>query len=69
MQLFFHPRFSDADYRLVWMLKKGYINELCGETLIDLRMGVPAVLIGGVPHGVRKGAPATNSIGIMVTLT
>jgi hypothetical protein len=26
----------------MWMLTRGYINKLCGETPTDLRMGVPA---------------------------
>jgi hypothetical protein len=37
------------------MLMRGYINQLCGETPTDLRMGVPA--------------PTTNFVGLTVTLT
>jgi hypothetical protein len=39
----------------MWMLIKGYINQLCGETHDDLRMRVPA--------------PTTNFVGREVTLT
>jgi hypothetical protein len=37
------------------MLIKGYINQLCGQTPTNLRMGVPA--------------PKTNFVGLSVTLT
>jgi hypothetical protein len=37
--LCFHPHVATVDYGHVWMLIKGYIYQLCGETL---RMGVPA---------------------------
>jgi hypothetical protein len=41
-QVFFFTRFTAADPGHVWMLIKGYINELFGETSIDLRMGLPS---------------------------
>jgi hypothetical protein len=37
------------------MLIRGYINQLCGQTPTDLRMGVPA--------------PTTTFVGLPVTLT
>jgi hypothetical protein len=40
--LFFFTRCTAADSGHVWMLIEGYINQLCGETPTDLRMGVPA---------------------------
>jgi hypothetical protein len=54
-RLFYHPPFTASDYSLAWMLIKGYTCQLCGETPIDLRMGVPA--------------PTTNYNGMSVTLT
>jgi hypothetical protein len=55
-RLFFFTRFSRAaDFGHVWMLIKGYINHLCGETPNDLRMRVPA--------------PTTSFAGVEVTLT
>jgi hypothetical protein len=42
MPLVILTRFTAADSGHVWMLIKGYVNHLCGETLTDLRMGVPA---------------------------
>jgi hypothetical protein len=42
MQHFFHPRFIASDGGHEWMLKKGYVYQLRGETPTDLRMGVPA---------------------------
>jgi hypothetical protein len=54
MQLFFHPRFIVADCGHVLVLIKGYINQLCGETPIDLRMGAPA--------------PTTTFVGMSVML-
>jgi hypothetical protein len=53
-QILFYYRFSIANSAHVWMLIKGYINHLCGETPTDLRMGVLA-------H-------ATNFVGLSVTL-
>jgi hypothetical protein len=52
---FFFTRFTAAGSRHVWMLIKGYINQLCGETPPDLRMGVPA--------------PTTSFVGLDVKLT
>jgi hypothetical protein len=54
-QLFFHPRFTASDCGRMWMLIKGYINQLCGETPSCLRMGVPA--------------PKANFVGMSVTET
>jgi hypothetical protein len=53
-QLSFFTRFTAADSIHVWILIKGYINQLCGETPTVLRMGFPA-------H-------ATNFDGMTVTL-
>jgi hypothetical protein len=39
----------------VWTLIRGYINQLCGQTLTDLRMGAPV--------------PTTNFAGRPVTFT
>jgi hypothetical protein len=50
-----YPRFSSIDYGHVWLLIRGYINQLSGETPIDLRMGIPM--------------PTTNLVGLPVTLT
>jgi hypothetical protein len=55
MQPLFFARFEVGDYGHVWMLIKDYINQLCGETPTDLRMGVPA--------------PTMNFVGLSVTLT
>jgi hypothetical protein len=41
-QLFFFTSLTAAISGHAWMLIKGYFNQLCGETPIDLRMGVPA---------------------------
>jgi hypothetical protein len=54
-QLFFFTRFTTADSRHLWMLIKGYINKVCGETPSNLRMGVPV--------------PTTNSVGLSVEVT
>jgi hypothetical protein len=54
-QLFFFTRFTAADFGLVWMLIQGYINQMCGETQTDLRMGIPV--------------PTTNFAGMEVTMT
>jgi hypothetical protein len=52
--LFFFIRFLVADSGHAWVLIKGYINQLCRATPIDVRMGVPA--------------PTTNFVGWEVTL-
>jgi hypothetical protein len=54
-QFFIYPRFSSLDFELVWLLIRGYINQLCGETPTDLRVGIPM--------------PTTNLAGLPVTLT
>jgi hypothetical protein len=43
--LFSLPRFTSADYGHVWMQIKGYVNQLCADTPIDLRMGIQALII------------------------
>jgi hypothetical protein len=53
--LLFYSRLSTVDSGHVWMLMRGYINQLCGETLTDLRMGVPT--------------PTINLAGLTLTLT
>jgi hypothetical protein len=53
-QLFFHPRFTNAECGHVWILIKACINELCGQTPTNIPMGVPA--------------PTTNFVGMSVTL-
>jgi 8-oxo-dGTP pyrophosphatase MutT (NUDIX family) len=50
-----YSRFTSVDYGHVWMLIRGYINQLCDETTTDLRMGV--------------SAPTTNFVGLPVILT
>jgi hypothetical protein len=50
-----YPRLTFVDYGLVWMLSRGYINQLCGHTPTDLRMGTPAPTIA-------------NLVGLLVTL-
>jgi 8-oxo-dGTP pyrophosphatase MutT (NUDIX family) len=40
-QFFMYPRFSWVDSGLVWLLIRGYINQLCGETPTALRVGTP----------------------------
>jgi hypothetical protein len=40
-QFFMYPRFSTVDSGHVWLLIRGYINQLCGETPTDLRVGTP----------------------------
>jgi hypothetical protein len=40
-QFFMYPRFTSVDCGLVWLLIRGYINQLCGHTPTDLRMGAP----------------------------
>jgi hypothetical protein len=54
-QFFMYPRFSSVDSGPVWLLIRGYINNLCGETPTDLRVGTPM--------------PTTNLAGLPVTLT
>jgi hypothetical protein len=44
-----------ADYGHVWILRNGCLNQMCGETPFDLRMGVPAHV--------------TNFVGLSVTIT
>jgi hypothetical protein len=36
--LFMYPMFSTVDYGLVWLLIRGDVNQLCGQTPTDLRM-------------------------------
>jgi hypothetical protein len=36
-----YPRFSSVDSGHVWLLIRGYINQLSGETPTDLRVGTP----------------------------
>jgi hypothetical protein len=50
-----YPRFSSVDSGHVWLLIRGYINQLCGETPTDLRVGTPM--------------PTRNLVGLLVTLT
>jgi hypothetical protein len=54
MQVFFFARLTDGGCGPVWMLNKGYINQLCGETPTDFHMGLLA--------------PTTNFVGLSVTL-
>jgi hypothetical protein len=54
-QFLFYSRFSIVDFGHVWMLVRGHINRMCGETPTDLRMGVPA--------------PRAKFVGLTVTLT
>jgi hypothetical protein len=49
-----HPRFSSVDSGHVWLLIRGYINQLSGQTPTYLRMGAPM--------------PTTNFVGLHVTL-
>jgi hypothetical protein len=53
--IYSYSRFTSVDYSHVWLLIGGCINQLCGETQTDLRMGVPA--------------PKNNFAGVSVTLT
>jgi hypothetical protein len=50
-----YPRFSSVDSGHVWLLIRGYINQLCVETPTDLRVGTPM--------------PTSNLDGLHVTLT
>jgi hypothetical protein len=54
-KVFFFTYFEGADYVHVWMLIKGYVNQLCGYTPTNLRMGVLA--------------PTTKLVGMEVTPT
>jgi hypothetical protein len=54
-QFFMYPRFSPIDSGPVWLLIRCYINQLCGETPTDLRVGTPM--------------PTRNFAGLPVTLT
>jgi hypothetical protein len=54
-QIFMYPRFSSVDSGPVWLLIRSYINQLCGETPTDLRVGTPM--------------PTSNIAGLPVTLT
>jgi ADP-ribose pyrophosphatase YjhB (NUDIX family) len=54
-QFLMYPRFTSIDSGRVWMLIRGHINQLCGHTTTDLRMGAPF--------------PTTNFVGLPVTLT
>jgi hypothetical protein len=46
-----YPRFSSVSSGHVWLLIRGYINHLCGQTPIDLRMGtmMPTNSLDGLP--------------------
>jgi 8-oxo-dGTP pyrophosphatase MutT (NUDIX family) len=55
MQYLMNPRFFSFDFGHVWLLIRGYINQLCGQTPTDLRMGAPI--------------PTTHFDGLPVTLT
>jgi hypothetical protein len=50
-----YPRFSSIGYGHVWLLIRIYINQLCGETPTDLRVGMPM--------------PTRNLVGLPMTLT
>jgi hypothetical protein len=54
-QFFMYPRFSSVDSDHVWLLIRGHINQLCGETPTDLRVGMQM--------------PTRNLVGLHVTLT
>jgi hypothetical protein len=54
-QSLFYSRFTSVDVGHVWMLIRGYINKLCGQTPTNLRVGAPG--------------PTTNFVGLPVTLT
>jgi hypothetical protein len=49
------PRFSSVDYGRVWLLIRGYIIQLSGQTPTDLRVGNPM--------------PTTYSAGLPMTLS
>jgi hypothetical protein len=50
-----YSRFTSVDFGHVWLLIHGHINQLCGETPTDLRVGMPM--------------PTRNLTGLHVTLT
>jgi hypothetical protein len=50
-----YPRFSSVDSGHVSLLIRDYINKVCDETPIDLRVGTPM--------------PTRNFVGLPVTLT
>jgi hypothetical protein len=52
---FMYSRFTSIDSRPVWLLIRGHVNRLCGETPTDLRVGLPM--------------PTRNLAGLPVTLT
>jgi 8-oxo-dGTP pyrophosphatase MutT (NUDIX family) len=54
-QFFMYPRFSSVDFGHVWLLIRGHINQRCGETPTDLRVGM--------------SMPTRNLAGLHVTLT
>jgi ADP-ribose pyrophosphatase YjhB (NUDIX family) len=54
-QFFMYPRFSSVGSSHVWLLIRGHINKLCGESPTDLRVGLPM--------------PTRNLAGLHVTLT
>jgi 8-oxo-dGTP pyrophosphatase MutT (NUDIX family) len=54
-QFFMYSRFTSVDSSPVWLLIRGHINQLCGETPTDLRVGMPM--------------PTRNLAGLLVTLT
>jgi 8-oxo-dGTP pyrophosphatase MutT (NUDIX family) len=54
-QFFMYPRFSSVDSSHVWLLIRGHIDRLCGETPTDLRVGMPM--------------PTRNLDGLPLTLT
>jgi ADP-ribose pyrophosphatase YjhB (NUDIX family) len=54
-QFFMYPRFSSVDYGPLWLLIRGYINQLSEQIPTDLRMGAPM--------------PTSNFAGLHVTLT
>jgi hypothetical protein len=54
-QFFMYPRFSSVDSGHVWLLIRGYINQVSGQTPTDLRVGTPM--------------PTTNLAGLPETLT
>jgi hypothetical protein len=54
-QSFMYSRFTSIDFGHVWLLIRGHINRLCGETPTDLRVGLPM--------------PTRNLVELHVTLT
>jgi hypothetical protein len=54
-QFFMYSRFSSVDYGPFWLLIRGYINQLCGETPTDLRVGTP------MPTRNLAGLPVTHT--------